>query len=203
MQTVLMILLTVMAGASVAAQATLSGSWAGKTPNGFQMTLDLTAKGQDLSGTFARNGQTVAITNGKVSGGRFTFTVPVKGQPQEFAGEQRGDEVMVWMTAQGASSAAVLQRVKKSVQEFAGRWQGATPTGRPLELHLEPAGTGSITVMQEPAKILETKMEGDRLSFSAGALEGRTIVGTVRFVGPDLELTVQGVGAPIMLKRVK
>jgi hypothetical protein len=46
----------------VRAQSAITGKWQGKTPNGFQMELDLAATQQELTGTLSRDGQTIAIT---------------------------------------------------------------------------------------------------------------------------------------------
>jgi hypothetical protein len=169
------------------------------------MTLDLTATGGTVAGSFKRNDQTLPITNGKISEGKFTFNVSLNGKTQQFTGEHRGDEVRLWMNSQGAASAAILHRTKDatSIARYAGRWQGVTPSGRQLELSLEPDGTGSITLAQKPANITESKVEGDALTFTAGALEGRPVLATARLVGAELELIVEGVGTPITLERFK
>ena len=75
------------------------------------MELNLTASEKELTGTFTRNGQSMSITDGKVSKNTFTFKTTMKDQTQEFSGEIDGDQLKVWMDRQGPSAAAVLKRV--------------------------------------------------------------------------------------------
>src|SRR4051794_12214280 len=94
----------------VRAQSAITGTWQGKTPNGFEMELELAATQQKLTGTFTRNGESIQITDGKVSKNTFTFNVTMNDQAQGFTGEIDGDQIKVWTDRQGASAAAVLKR---------------------------------------------------------------------------------------------
>ena len=203
-------LIAVVLPASVFAQAAMTGKWQGKTPNGFQVELDLTATEKELTGTFTRNGQSITITDGKVSKNTFTFKATMNDQTQGFTGEIDGDQIKFWMDRQGPSAAAVLKRVvdmkRNADAGLTGRWQGTTASGRPLVLDLKVAGqllTGRLTLAQQPVDITEGKVEGQTFSLTAGALDGRPIVAKGRLVGEELELTVQGVGSPLTLNRVK
>jgi hypothetical protein len=196
--------------AAVHGQSAVTGKWQGKTPNGFQLELDLIATEDDLTGTFTRNGQPITITQGKVSKNTFTFKVTMNSQTEGFTGEINGDQIKVWMDRQGPSAAAALKRVadlKPDVETgLTGKWQGTTASGRPLVLDLQVNGqqlTGRLTLAQQPAEITQGKVEGQTFSFTATSLEGRPIVAKGRLAGEDLELTVQGVGSPLTLKRVK
>jgi hypothetical protein len=196
-----------------AAQSAINGKWQGKTPNGFQMELELTATEQALTGTFTRNEQSIDITDGKMSKNTFTFKVAMNDQIQGFTGKIEGDQIKVWTDRQGPSAAAVLKRVADAKPDakpdagasLAGIWQGSTGSGRPLRLDLSVNGrqlTGKLTLDRQAAEITEGKVEGQMFSFQAVSVDG-PVVAKGRLVGPDVELTVEGVGRPLTLKRVK
>ena len=98
--------------AAVHTQSALTGTWQGKTSNGFQIGLDLAATATALTGTLTRNGRTAPIAEGKVSTNTITFTVTFADQAEGFTGELAGDEITLWMNRQGRPGAAVLTRVK-------------------------------------------------------------------------------------------
>jgi hypothetical protein len=94
------------------AQATLTGKWQGETSNGTAITLDLAVEGTALTGTLTRNGVSAPLSEGKVSKNTFTFKATINDQTEGFSGELTGDQLKVWLDRQGASRAAVLERVK-------------------------------------------------------------------------------------------
>ena len=94
------------------AQGAIAGKWQGQTKSGTPIGLDLAVKGTALTGTFTRGEQTIAITDGKVSKNTFTFKATIGEQVEAFTGELSGEQLNVWLDRQGASSAAVLKRVK-------------------------------------------------------------------------------------------
>ena len=88
---------------------------------------------------------------------------------------------------------------------LAGKWQGATASGRPVALDLKVSGqklTGTLTLAQRSADITEGKVEEKTFSFKT-TIEDRTSTFTGRLVGDEVELTVEGVASPLTLKRVK
>jgi hypothetical protein len=193
----------------VRAQSAITGKWQGKTPNGFQLELDLAATQQELTGTFNRDGQSIAITDGKVSKNDFSFKVAMNDQPQGFSGVLDGDQMRIWMDRQGAAMGTVLKRIVDATRDagarLTGKWQGATATGRPLVLDITVAGqrlTGRLILADHPADITEGKAEGENFSLKAGTVDG-PVVAKGRLMGEEVELTVEGVGKPLMLKRVK
>ena len=95
------------------AQATLTGKWEGKTKNGFQIVLDLTATETALTGTFSRDGQPAKITDGKVSKMSFTFKVTIGDQTEGFTGGVDGDQITVWMDRLGPAGTVILKRLPK------------------------------------------------------------------------------------------
>jgi hypothetical protein len=97
----------------VQAQATLTGKWEGKTKNGFQIVLDLTATETALTGTLIREGQVAKITDGKVSKMSFTFKATLGDQTEGFTGGLDGDQITVWMDRQGPAGTLILKRVTK------------------------------------------------------------------------------------------
>jgi hypothetical protein len=99
--------------AVVHAQAPLTGKWEGKTKNGFQVALNLTATATTLTGTFVRDGQPARITDGKVSNKSFTFKVTLGDQVEGFTGGLDGDQSTVWMDRQGPAGTVILKRATK------------------------------------------------------------------------------------------
>lgn len=91
----------------------LTGKWQGKTPNGADLVLDLTATDKKLTGTLTRDAETTTITDGTVSGNTFAFKATLNGQTETFTGELAADVIKVWLDRQGPEKAAVLKRVKK------------------------------------------------------------------------------------------
>jgi hypothetical protein len=104
--------MALMFAAVVDAQATLTGKWEGKTRNGFEILLDLTATTTSLTGTLTRNGQATTITDGKVATNGFSFKAAINDQTEGFTGELGDDEIRLWLDRQGPASAAVLKRIK-------------------------------------------------------------------------------------------
>lgn len=86
-----------------------------------------------------------------------------------------------------------------------GKWQGATASGRQVGLDVKVNGqqlTGRLTLDQQSADITEGKVEEKTFSFKA-TIDDRTATFNGRLVGEEVELTPQGVGRPVTLKRVK
>jgi hypothetical protein len=88
---------------------------------------------------------------------------------------------------------------------FAGKWQGATASGRPVVLDLTVKGqqlTGTLTVGQRASDIMDGKVDEKSFSFKV-AMDGRTVTCNGRRVDEAIELTVADVENPLILKRVK
>ena len=94
------------------AQDALSGTWEGETRSGSSIVLTLAVKETVLTGTLVRNGQSTALSDGKVSKNTFTFKATLNDQAEGFSGELVGDEIKIWLDRQGPSSAIVLRRAK-------------------------------------------------------------------------------------------
>ena len=107
----LLLTCTVMAAAQ-AAPSTLTGKWQGDTDGGAALALDLTVKGDALTGTVTRNGQSTPLSEGKVTKNTFAFKATLNERAEGFAGEWKGDEIRIWLERQGPSKAIVLTRVK-------------------------------------------------------------------------------------------
>ena len=95
------------------AQATLTGKWQGETKSGSAIALDITVKGDALTGTFTRSEQSAPISEGKVVKNTFTFKSKINDQAVAFSGELAGEDIKIWMDQQGPGRAVVLKRVKK------------------------------------------------------------------------------------------
>ena len=94
------------------AQATLTGRWQGETNAGATLVLDLSVKGEVLTGTLTRNGVSTSLAEGKVSKNTFTFKATLSDQTEGISGELAGDQIRLWLDRQGPQSAIVLKRVK-------------------------------------------------------------------------------------------
>jgi hypothetical protein len=105
--------LALLVSAVVAAQSTLTGKWQGLTPNGAYLLLDLTVKGETLTGTLTRGEETVPIADGKVVKNTFSFRATFGDQAETISGELAGDEVKAWLDRQGRENAVTLKRVKQ------------------------------------------------------------------------------------------
>ena len=106
--TILLLACTVVAGA----QSTLTGKWQGDTDGGAALALDVTVKGNALTGTLTRNGQGAPLSEGKVTKNTFTFKATLNERDETFSGEWKGDEIRIWLERQGPAKAIVLARVK-------------------------------------------------------------------------------------------
>ncbi len=97
---------------TVAAQSAMTGTWAGATPNGLQIVLDLAVTDTAVTGTLSRDGQPAPIADGKVSKNAVTFKVTFGDQTESFSGELAGDQLTVWLDRQGPAGAVVFTRVR-------------------------------------------------------------------------------------------
>ena len=76
------------------------------------LVLDVTVKGETLTGTLTRNDQSSPLSDGKVTSNTFTFKATLNERTETFSGEHKGDEIRIWLERQGPSKAVVLTRVK-------------------------------------------------------------------------------------------
>jgi len=98
------------------AQTALTGTWHGRTPNGFDVVLELTATEGALTGTLTRDGRPSTITNGKVAKDTFTFNALLDDEPETFTGHIGADEITVWLDRQGPSKAVTFRRAAQPDQ---------------------------------------------------------------------------------------
>ena len=112
--TALLLTCTAIAGAQSgqSGQTTMTGKWQGDTDGGAALVLDITVKGETLSGTLTRNGQAAPLSEGKVTKNAFTFKATLNERTDTFSGEHKGDEIRLWLDRQGPAKAVVLTRVK-------------------------------------------------------------------------------------------
>jgi len=92
------------------AQSGIAGTWQGETGNGRKVVLDLTVKGQQLTGTFTLGQQTVDIADGKVDGKAFSCKVTLEGRSPTVSGELVGEQVK--LTVEGVRDPLMLTRAK-------------------------------------------------------------------------------------------
>ena len=114
-----------IAGAAIAGaqsgQSPMTGKWQGDTDGGAALLLDVTVKGETLTGTLTRNGQGTPLSEGKISKNAFSFKATLNDRTEGFSGEYKGDEIRVWLDRQGPEKAVVLTRVKTSPKSPVGR----------------------------------------------------------------------------------
>ena len=73
----MVVVLTLLAGVSSAAQSGLAGKWTGVDQNKHPVTLELVIKGEEATGTLAVGPDPVkTLADGKVQGTTVTFTTP-------------------------------------------------------------------------------------------------------------------------------
>ena len=87
-----------------------------------------------------------------------------------------------------------------------GRWEGTTVSGHQLVLQLQLQGdhiTGRLVVGKQSAKIIYGKVVGDAFALTTGPIDGHSVDATGRHVGDAIELTIEGVRAPLTLTRVQ
>jgi hypothetical protein len=111
--TALLLACTVIAAAQSGTVATtMTGKWQGDTDGGAALLLDVTVKGETLTGTLTRNGQGSPLAEGKVVKSTFSFKATLNERTESFSGEHKGDEIRIWLDRQGPGKAVVLTRVK-------------------------------------------------------------------------------------------
>lgn len=118
--TALLIACAAIAGAQ-SGQSTMTGKWQGDTDGGAALLLDVTVKGETLTGTLTRNGQGTPLSEGKISKNAFSFKATLNERTEGFSGEYKGDEIRVWLDRQGPEKAVVLTRVKTAPKSPVGR----------------------------------------------------------------------------------
>lgn len=103
---------SMLAPVLAAAQATVTGTWEGQTPNRQAVVLELDAKGTALTGTMTVGGEKAAIELGKVAKNTVSFSVAMGGGTEAFTGELDADELTIWMDDRGPRAAITLKRAK-------------------------------------------------------------------------------------------
>ncbi len=94
--------------------ADLSGKWKGslQTPNGdFPLGYTFKVDGDKLTGTADNDQGSIPITDGKISGNNFTFSLDYNGTPLKNVGKYYGDSITVDVDFQGTNLHGMLKRV--------------------------------------------------------------------------------------------
>lgn len=88
----IVMLLTLLAAVSLPAQSGLAGKWTGVDQNKHPVTLELTIKGEEATGTLSVGPDPVkTLANGKVQGTTVTFTIPSMMNGREITITWRGE----------------------------------------------------------------------------------------------------------------
>lgn len=110
--------LLVLAAVSAAAQSGLAGKWTGVDQNKHPVTLELTVKGEEATGTLAVGPDPVKTVSGKVEGTTVTFTTASMMNGREITITWRGelkDDTLTFARQLGGGpqmSPVSLQRAK-------------------------------------------------------------------------------------------
>ena len=91
-QRMMVVVLTLLAAVSAAAQSGLAGKWTGVDQNNHPVTLELVVKGEEATGTLSIGPDPVkTLANGKVQGTTVTFTTPAVMNGRETTITWRGE----------------------------------------------------------------------------------------------------------------
>jgi hypothetical protein len=101
--------------AAMAVAADVTGKWVGnvETPNGpLELTYELKAEGEVLSGTVASAMGSLPLTKGKVAGDVLTYEVTIEGATivHEARVNAAGDEITVKATGEWGTSEYVVKK---------------------------------------------------------------------------------------------
>jgi hypothetical protein len=94
--------------------ADLTGQWKGTVamPDGsdIQLTYNLKAEGEKLTGTVVSPQGELPISDGKISGSNFTFNISIQGAAIPHAGKYYGDSVGIDIDYNGYKMHSTLKR---------------------------------------------------------------------------------------------
>jgi opacity protein-like surface antigen len=182
----------------------ITGKWEETTPSGLRIELDLTATKTTLNGTFTVKGRPLTISEGTVSGNKFTFKAKLGDQPEGFTGELASDEITLIRDRNGRADAVVLKRAPIALT---GTWKGQTPSGFEIVLDLtakDSTFTGTLTRNGEPTRITDGKVSRNALTFKATINEKTEgFTGTIAGDQMTVWLDRQSPEKAAILKRVK
>jgi opacity protein-like surface antigen len=181
----------------------LTGKWEETSSSGLQIALDLTATKTTVNGTFTVKGRPLPITEGIVSGNKFTFKAKLADQPEGFTGELVGDEITLMRDRNKGADSVSLKRAPVALT---GTWKGRTTNGFEVMLDLVAADgalTGTLTREGVVTKITDGKVSGNAFTFKATL--GEQIEGFTGTIGADsitVRLDRQGPEKAVVFKRV-
>jgi hypothetical protein len=115
MRRVLLAFVMIVGLASRAFASDVTGKWVGsvETPNGpIELTYELKAEGETLTGTVASARGSLPLTDGKIAGDTLTYKVTIENGTitHEAKVNAAGDEITVKATGEWGTSAYVIKR---------------------------------------------------------------------------------------------
>ena len=177
-------LITLMAGATLAAD--IAGKWdiTAHSPAGRSMKLELILKqdGDKITGTLGSERKTVDLTDAKLEGSDFSFKITVEGvytvkltrSGDSMKGTSTGEDGTVWQITAAKPAAAAAP-----AGSITGKWKltGKRANGGEddVELELKDDGgklTGVILAQGTEFPIQDVKLEGKQLSFRLPTPQG-------------------------------
>jgi hypothetical protein len=176
------VLITLMAGAGLAAD--IAGKWdvTAQSPTGRSMKLELVLKqdGDKIIGTLGNERGAVDLTEAKLEGNDLNFKITVEGvytvkltlSGDSMKGTSTGSDGVVWQVSAARPAAA-------PASALAGKWKlnGKRPGGGEdnVELELTDDGgklTGAILAEGMKLPLQDVKLEGKELSFRLPTPQG-------------------------------
>ena len=100
-----------VAPTTVGQSENLTGNWQGKMGN-FEMTLQLQAEGDTLTGNMITPMGTTPVTDGKTNGNVFSFTLNIMGNTVPHQGKVEGNTITLSSNFQGQERVITLTRVQ-------------------------------------------------------------------------------------------
>lgn len=89
----------------------LTGHWAGKVMEQYDIAYDFVSTGDSLSGKSVHaDGTTSDISNGKINGDSISYDVPVRGDLTHVTGKLSGDVLTIYFSYQGYDLSADLKK---------------------------------------------------------------------------------------------
>ena len=109
----LLALVLLLGFTAVAFAADITGRWLGSvsTPNGdFELVYNFQVQGETLTGALTTPGGDLPISEGKITGDNFTFTMTFNENPVAYRGTVKGDTIVLTSNWGGQDRELILTR---------------------------------------------------------------------------------------------
>ena len=117
MKKFLLVAFLLVAGIAMASAADISGKWKGTVPgmDGGEIELTYTFKvdGDKLTGSIGSEMGEIEISEGKVNGDEFEYSLDFQGMVMKTKGKVKGDEITLTTSSEWGDMESVIKRVKE------------------------------------------------------------------------------------------